>query len=213
MSGNEAIESKLNSIEEAILDIRQGKVVIVIDDENRENEGDFIAAAQFATPDLVNFLITNGRGLVCVLITEARSQDLQLPLMVPERNALEDTKFTITVDFLDSNSKTGVSTSDRSNTIQALANPAIKADQFSRPGHIFPIIASHGGVLTRPGHTEAAVDLARLAGCGDTGVLSEILNADGSMARLPQLLEIAAKFDLKIISIADLIKYRVEKGI
>jgi 3,4-dihydroxy 2-butanone 4-phosphate synthase / GTP cyclohydrolase II len=208
MSGNEANEPKLNTIEEAILDIRLGKLVIVVDDEHRENEGDFIAAAEHATPELINFIATHGRGLICVLLTASRCKELELPLMVPERNELEDTKFTITVDAIVSNFSTGVSVQDRSRTVQALANPIKVSTDFSRPGHIFPLIAMDGGVLVRPGHTEAAVDLARLAGCQPSGVLSEILNEDGSMARLPQLLEISKKLGIKIISIEDLIEYR-----
>jgi 3,4-dihydroxy 2-butanone 4-phosphate synthase / GTP cyclohydrolase II len=208
MFGNEVNEPKLNTIEEAILDISQGKLVIVVDDENRENEGDFIAAAEYATPDLINFMTKHGRGLICAPLTEARCDELKLPLMVPEKNTLEDTKFTISTDVIESNCTTGVSTQDRSKSIQALANPKKTAVDFSRPGHIFPLIAKNGGVLIRPGHTEAAIDLARLAGCQPAGVLIEILNEDGSMARLPQLIEVSKKLGVKIISIEDLIAYR-----
>lgn len=213
MSGIEANEYKLNTIEEAILDIKQGKIVIVVDDENRENEGDFIAAAEHVTPELINFMATYGHGLICTPLTESRCTELNLPLMVPAKNELGDTKFTVTVDFIGDGCTTGVSTYDRARTILALINTDTKPTDLDRPGHIFPLIAKNGGVLIRPGHTEAAVDLARLAGCYPAGVLAEILNEDGTMARLPDLILVAERLGLKIISIEDLIKYRVENNL
>lgn len=203
--------SKLNTIEEAIEDIKKGKVVIVVDDEDRENEGDFVTAARNATPEVINFMVTHGRGLVCAPLTEERSRELDLGLMVGENTAAYETNFTVSIDLKGYGCTTGISASDRSKTIKAMINPAIKAEEFGRPGHIFPLIAKDGGVLRRAGHTEATVDLARLAGMEPVGVLVEILKEDGEMARLPDLFEVARKFDLKIISIEDLIEYRLEK--
>ncbi len=201
----------LNTIEEALADIRLGKVVIVVDDEDRENEGDFITAARNATPELINFLTKEGRGLVCASLTEERCNELNLNLMVTDNTALHQTPFTVPVDLIGYGCTTGISVQDRSKTVQALINPAIRPSEFARPGHIFPLRAREGGVLRRAGHTEATVDLARLAGFEPAGVLVEILKDDGTMARLPELKEIAKKFDLKIISIEDLIKYRLEQ--
>lgn len=203
--------SKFNTIEEAIEDIKNGKIVIVVDDEDRENEGDFVTAARNATPEVINFMVTHGRGLVCAPLTEARSRELDLGLMVGQNTAVYETNFTISIDLKGYGCTTGISASDRSKTIQAMINPDIKSEEFGRPGHIFPLIAKDGGVLRRAGHTEATVDLARLAGLEPVGVLVEILKEDGEMARLPDLFEVARKFDLKIISIEDLIEYRLEK--
>ncbi len=200
----------LNSIEEAIAEIQAGKVVIVVDDEDRENEGDFLTAARNATPDVVNFMATHGRGLICAPLTQERCKELELDLMVQHNSATYETPFTISVDLNGHGCSTGISTSDRSKTILALIDETIQADDLGRPGHIFPLRAKDGGVLRRAGHTEAAVDLARLAGFEPAGVIVEILNEDGTMARLPQLIEIAQKFDLKIVSIADLIDYRIK---
>jgi len=202
---------RLNTVEEAINDIKLGKVVIVVDDEDRENEGDFITAARNATPEIVNFMATHGRGLVCVPLTEERCRELDLNLMVGNNTAVYETNFTVSVDLQGYGCTTGISASDRSKTIKALINPHIKAEEFGRPGHIFPLIAKDGGVLRRAGHTEAAVDLARLAGFEPAGVLVEILKEDGEMARLPDLIQVASHFDLKIISIKDLIEYRLTK--
>lgn len=202
---------RLNTIEEAIEDIKLGKVVIVVDDEDRENEGDFITAARNATPEIINFMATHGRGLVCVPLTEDRCKELNLNLMVGNNTAVYETNFTVSVDLQGYGCTTGISASDRSKTIKALVNPAIKPEEFGRPGHIFPLIAKDGGVLRRAGHTEAAVDLARLAGFEPAGVLVEILKADGEMARLPDLMQVAENFGLKIISIKDLIEYRLTK--
>lgn len=201
----------LNSIEEALDDIRKGKVVIVVDDEDRENEGDFITAARNATPEVINFMIKEGRGLVCAPLTEDRCDELGLGLMVQDNTALHQTPFTVSIDLLGHGCTTGISAQDRSKTVLALIDPAIKPSEFARPGHIFPLRARSGGVIRRSGHTEATVDLARLAGFEPAGVLVEILKDDGTMARLPELKEIAKKFDLKVISIEDLIKYRIEK--
>jgi 3,4-dihydroxy 2-butanone 4-phosphate synthase/GTP cyclohydrolase II len=201
---------KLNSIEEAIAEIQAGKVVIVVDDEDRENEGDFLTAARNATPDVVNFMATHGRGLICAPLTQERCKALDLDLMVQHNSATYETPFTISVDLNGHGCSTGISTSDRSKTILALIDETIQSEDLGRPGHIFPLRAKDGGVLRRAGHTEAAVDLARLAGFEPAGVIVEILNEDGTMARLPQLIEIALKFDLKIISIADLIDYRIK---
>ncbi|MFM7668447.1 MAG: bifunctional 3,4-dihydroxy-2-butanone-4-phosphate synthase/GTP cyclohydrolase II [Bacteroidota bacterium] len=203
-------EFKLNSIEEAIADIQAGKVVIVVDDEDRENEGDFLTAARNATPDVVNFMATHGRGLICAPLTEKRCEELGLNLMVQQNSATYETPFTVSVDLIGHGCTTGISTSDRSKTILALIDPEIDANELGKPGHIFPLRAKDGGVLRRAGHTEAAVDLSRLAGFEPAGVIVEILNEDGTMARLPQLIEIAKKFDLKIVSIADLIEYRIK---
>ncbi|NJL14390.1 MAG: bifunctional 3,4-dihydroxy-2-butanone-4-phosphate synthase/GTP cyclohydrolase II [Microscillaceae bacterium] len=201
---------QLDTIEEAIEDIRQGKVIIVVDDENRENEGDFICAAECITPEIVNFMAKEGRGLICVPMTEARCQELDLDLMVGNNTALHATPFTVSVDLLGHGCTTGISVHDRAKTIQALADPATRPDELGRPGHIFPLKARQGGVLRRTGHTEAAVDFARLAGFKPVGVLVEILNEDGSMARLPDLREVADKFGLKLVTIEDLISYRLK---
>ncbi len=200
----------LDSIESAIEDIRLGKLVIVVDDEDRENEGDFITAARNATPEIINFMSKEGRGLICAPITEERADELLLDLMVNNNTALHETPFTVSVDLNGYGCTTGISAHDRSKTVQALINPSIKPEEFGRPGHIFPLRARKGGVLRRTGHTEATVDLARLAGFEPAGVLVEIMNEDGSMSRLPELMEIAKKFDLKIISIKDLIEYRLK---
>ncbi len=204
-------EFKLNTIEEAIEDIRNGKVIIVVDDEDRENEGDFITAARNATPEVINFMATHGRGLICAPLTEERAHELKLDMMVPSNTSLHETPFTVSVDLLGHGCTTGISTSDRSKTIKALIDPTIKPSEFGRPGHIFPLKSKPGGVLRRTGHTEATVDISVLAGFEPCGVLVEILNEDGTMARLPQLVKIAEKFDLKIISIEDLISYRLAK--
>ncbi|MCA6436435.1 MAG: bifunctional 3,4-dihydroxy-2-butanone-4-phosphate synthase/GTP cyclohydrolase II [Bacteroidetes bacterium] len=202
---------KLNTIDEALADLKNGKVIIVVDDEDRENEGDFITTAANATPEVVNFMATHGRGLICTAITEEKAKELQLDMMVPANTALHQTAFTVSIDLLGHGCTTGISASDRSKTIKALIDSNFKASDFGRPGHIFPLIAKEGGVLRRTGHTEATVDLARLAGSEPCGALVEIMNEDGSMARLPDLVKIAQKFDLKIISIEDLITYRLSK--
>lgn len=199
----------LHTIEEAIFEIQQGRVVIVVDDEDRENEGDFLTAARNATPELINFMATHGRGLICAPISEDRCDQLGLELMVRNNSAAYETPFTISVDLVGHGCTTGISASDRSKTILAMIDPKISPEELGKPGHIFPLRARKGGVLRRAGHTEAAIDLSRLAGFEEAGVIVEILNEDGTMARLPQLLEIAKKFDLKIVSIADLIKYRI----
>lgn len=204
------MEFKLNTIEEALEDLKQGKVIIVVDDEDRENEGDFVATAENATPEIINFMVTHGRGLVCAPLTEQRCQELNLGLMVNENTAVYETNFTVSVDLQGYGCTTGISASDRSKTIKALINPAIKPEEFGRPGHIFPLIAKNGGVLRRAGHTEATVDLARLAGFQPAGVLVEILKEDGEMARLPDLMEVAKRFNLSIVSIKDLIEYRLQ---
>ena len=200
----------LDSIESAIADMRLGKMVIVVDDEDRENEGDFIVAARFATPEVINFMSKHGRGLICAPLLEDRCTELGLELMVNNNTALHETAFTVSVDLLGHGCTTGISASDRSKTILSLIDPATTPEDLGRPGHIFPLRAKKGGVLRRAGHTEATIDLARLAGCEPAGVLVEIMNEDGSMARLPELLEIAKKFDLKIVSIKDLIEYRLK---
>jgi 3,4-dihydroxy 2-butanone 4-phosphate synthase/GTP cyclohydrolase II len=201
---------KLNTIEEAIDDIRKGRVVIVVDDEDRENEGDFLTAARNATPEVINFMATYGRGLICAPITEERCNELGLDLMVRDNTALHETPFTVSVDVKGRGTTTGISAWDRSQTMLALIDPDTRPEDLARPGHIFPLKARKGGVLRRTGHTEAAVDLARLAGFEPAGCIVEILNEDGSMARLPQLLEIAARFDLKVVSIEDLVAYRMD---
>ena len=203
-------KTKLNSIEDAINDIRLGKVVVVVDDENRENEGDFIAAAEKVTPEMINFMALHGRGLICAPLTETRCDELGLNMMVQNNTVLHNTQFTVSVDLIGNGCTTGISTSDRSKTIKSLVDPNTKPHDLGRPGHIFPLKAKNGGVLRRTGHTEAAVDLARLAGLEPAGILVEILNDDGSMARLPELRIVAKKFDLKIISIEDLVAYRME---
>ena len=200
----------LDTIESAIDDIKKGKLVIVVDDEDRENEGDFIAAASKVTPEVINFMSKFGRGLICVPLLEDRCEELQLPLIVNNNTALHETAFTVSVDLLGHGCTTGISAHDRARTIQALIDPATKPTDLGRPGHIFPLKAKRGGVLRRAGHTEAAIDLARLAGLYPAGVLVEIMNEDGSMARLPELEVIAKKFDLKLISIKDLIEYRLK---
>lgn len=203
-------EIKLNTIDEAIKDIQDGKVIIVVDDENRENEGDFLTAARNSTPEIINFMATHGRGLICTPITEERCEELGLELMVKNNNSHYETPFTVSVDLVGHGCTTGISASDRDKTVKALINPEIKPNELGKPGHIFPLRARAGGVLKRAGHTEAAVDLARMAGFEPAGLIVEILNEDGTMARLPQLMEIAKKFDLKIISIEDLIAYRLK---
>lgn len=200
-----------DSIESAIEDIKAGKIVIVVDDEDRENEGDFICASRAITPDVVNFMVKYGRGLVCVALLEERCEALGLELMVNNNTALHETAFTVSVDLLGHGCTTGISAQDRAKTILALINPETKPEELGKPGHIFPLRAKKGGVLRRAGHTEAAVDLSRLAGLEPSGVLVEIMNEDGSMARLPDLMEIAKKFEFKIISIKDLIEYRIKR--
>lgn len=202
--------SGLNTIHEAIEDIRSGKVVIVVDDENRENEGDFITAARNSSPEMVNFMATHGRGLICVALTEERCNELELEMMVQKNTSSHDTAFTVSIDLIGHGCTTGISATDRSKTILSLIDQNIKPGDLARPGHIFPLKAVNGGVLRRTGHTEAAVDLARLAGFEPAGTLVEIMNEDGSMARLPELLEISRRTGIKIISIEDLIKYRLE---
>ena len=201
---------KLNTIEEAIEDIRQGKIIIVVDDENRENEGDFIAAAEMVTPEMINFMATHGRGLICAPLTEERCNEIDLAMMVENNTVLHHTQFTVSVDLIGHGCTTGISVQDRAKTIKALVDPETKPSDLGRPGHIFPLRAKSGGVLRRTGHTEAAIDLARLAGLDPAGILVEILNDDGTMARLPQLMKVAHKFDLKLISIEDLVAYRME---
>ncbi len=200
-----------DTIESAIEDIKQGKVIIIVDDEDRENEGDFVCAAECITPEIINFMATHGRGLICTPITEERAKELELTMMVDKNTDLHGTAFTISVDYKLEGCTTGISTYDRATGIKALLNKDTKPEHFARPGHIFPLIAKKGGVLRRTGHTEAAVDLAQMAGLEPAGVLVEILNQDGTMARLPQLKEIAKKFDLKIISIKDIVAYRVQR--
>ena len=200
----------LDSIEAALDDIRNGKMVIVVDDEDRENEGDFVVAARFATPEVINFMAKHGRGLICVALTDQRCRELGLEPMVSTNTSLHETAFTVSVDLIGQGTTTGISASDRSKTIQALVDPRTQPSDLARPGHIFPLRAKNGGVLRRTGHTEATIDLARLAGFESAGVLVEIMNEDGTMARLPQLQEIAAQFSLKIISIKDLIEYRMK---
>ena len=199
-----------NTIEDAIQDIKAGKVVIVIDDENRENEGDFVAAAEMATPEMINFMATHGKGLICTPLLESRCEELGLELMIGKNTAAYETPFTISVDLMGHGCTTGISASDRAKTVKALVDPNINPDELGKPGHIFPLKARKGGVLRRAGHTEAAVDLARLAGLEPAGVIVEILNEDGSMARTPELHKIAEKFDLKFITIKDLIEYRIK---
>lgn len=201
---------KLNTIEEAIEDIRLGKVVIVVDDEDRENEGDFIAAAEKVTPEMINFMATHGRGLICAPLTEARCDELDLHPMVTNNTVLHQTAFTVSIDLIGHGCTTGISVHDRAKTIKSLVDPDTKPHDLGRPGHIFPLRAKEGGVLRRTGHTEASIDLARLAGLKPAGILVEILNEDGSMARLPHLVEVAKKFDLKLISIEALVAYRMQ---
>lgn len=200
----------LNTIEEAIEDIRQGKVIIVVDDENRENEGDFLAAAETITPEMINFMATHGRGLICTPLTEQRCKELDLNMMVRNNTDPMETAFTVSVDLKGNGVTTGISASDRSKTVKSLVDKNTKPFDLARPGHIFPLVAKEGGVLRRTGHTEAAIDFARLAGFEPAGCIVEIMNEDGTMARLPQLADVAKKFDLKIVSIEDLVAYRME---
>ena len=201
----------LDKIQDAIDDIKKGKLVIVVDDEDRENEGDFITSAKNVTPEIINFMSKHGRGLICMPVSEKRCDELQLDLMVNKKTALHATPFTVSVDLLGHGCTTGISAHDRAKTVQAIIDPKTKPEDLGRPGHIFPLRAKNGGVLRRSGHTEATIDLARFAGHGDAGVLVEIMNEDGTMARLPQLREIADKHNLKLVSIKDLIAYRLEK--
>jgi 3,4-dihydroxy 2-butanone 4-phosphate synthase/GTP cyclohydrolase II len=200
---------QLNTIEEAIADIKAGKIIIVVDDEDRENEGDFICAAELVTPEMINFMATYGRGLICTPIEERRADELNLKPMVPENTALHETAFTVSIDLLGHGCSTGISAYDRSTGIRWMTNPNAVGEDYARPGHIFPLRAKTGGVLRRTGHTEAAIDFSRLAGLYPAGVLVEILNEDGTMARLPQLMEIAEKHNMKIVSIDDLVAYRM----
>ena len=204
------MKTKLNTVAEAIEDIKKGKLIIVVDDEDRENEGDFVGAARKVTPQMINFMATHGRGLICMPMSEALCEKLDLPLMVQKNSSNHETAFTVSVDLLGDGCTTGISAHDRAKTVLHLVNKNAKPDDFAKPGHIFPLIAKSGGVLRRAGHTEATVDLARMAGFEEAGVLVEVMNADGSMARLPQLLQIAKKHGLKIISIKDLIQYRMQ---
>tara|TARA_R110002051_G_scaffold24435_9_gene60672 strand:+ start:2647 stop:3792 length:1146 start_codon:yes stop_codon:yes gene_type:complete len=201
---------ELNTIQEAIEDIKNGKVIIVVDDEDRENEGDFLAASEMVTPEMINFMATHGRGLICTPITEDRCKELKLDMMVGTNSDPMETAFTVSVDLKGNGVTTGISASDRAKTIQALINPETRPWDLTRPGHIFPLKAKEGGVLRRTGHTEAAIDFARLAGFAPSGVIVEIMNEDGTMARLPQLLQVAKTFDIKIVSIADLVAYRMQ---
>lgn len=201
---------KLDSIKEAIDDIRAGKVIIVVDDEDRENEGDFLAAAEKVTPEMINFMATHGRGLICAPLTEKRCEDLNLEMMVGNNTDPMETAFTISVDLKGNGVTTGISAADRAKTIRSLIDPDTKPKDLGRPGHIFPLVAKEGGVLRRTGHTEAAIDFARLAGFHPAGVIVEIMNEDGTMARLPQLVEVAKRFDLKLVSIEDLVAYRMQ---
>ncbi len=203
-------EIELSSIQEAIDDIRAGKVVIVVDDEDRENEGDFVAAAETVSPEMINFMAKNGRGLICTPLTEKRCENLKLDMMVGNNTDPMETAFTISVDLRGNGVTTGISASDRAKTIKALCDDDATAYDFNKPGHIFPLKAKEGGVLRRTGHTEAAIDLARLAGLKPAGVIVEIMNEDGSMARLPDLYDVAKKFDLKLVSIEDLVSYRMQ---
>ena len=200
----------LNTIEEAIKDIKAGKIIIVVDDEDRENEGDFLAAAEMATPEMINFMATYGRGLICAPLIEDRCEELDLELMVGKNTAEYETPFTVSVDLIGNGCTTGISAKDRSKTIQALVNPNTRPEELGKPGHIFPLKARKGGVLRRAGHTEAAIDFARLAGMYPAGVIVEIMNEDGTMARMPELKKIAKKHDLKIVTIKDLIEYRIQ---
>jgi len=204
------MEFQLNTIEEAIKAIQNGEVIIVVDDEDRENEGDFLTAARNATPEVINFMATHGRGLICAPLVEDRCDELGLELMVRSNSAAYETPFTVSVDLIGHGCTTGISATDRAKTVLALIDPAIKPEELGKPGHIFPLRAKKDGVLRRAGHTEAATDFSRLAGFEPAGLIVEILNEDGTMARLPQLIEIAKRFDLKIVSIADLIEYRIK---
>lgn len=202
---------KLDTIEEAIEEIKNGKVIVVVDDEDRENEGDFVCAAECVTPEIVNFMATHGRGLICAPLIEDRCDELGLDLMVGKNTATFETPFTVSVDLIGHGCSTGISAHDRFKTIRALVDPDIKPEELGKPGHIFPLRARRGGVLRRAGHTEAAIDLARLAGFKPAGVLVEIMNEDGTMARLPDLVKVAKRFNLKLVSIKDLIEYRIRK--
>jgi len=213
MSGNQQKETsnfQLDKIEDAIIDIREGKILIVVDDEDRENEGDFICAAEIVTPEIINFMATHGRGLICAPLDERRVEELELNMMVSNNTALHETAFTVSIDLMGYDCSTGISAYDRATGIKKLTDSSIVAKDYARPGHIFPLKARQGGVLRRTGHTEAAIDLARLAGFYPAGVLVEILNPDGTMARLPELFEIAKRFDLKIVAIRDLVAYRLK---
>lgn len=201
---------KLDRIEDAIDDIRQGKLIIVVDDEDRENEGDMICASECTTPEIINFMAKEGRGLICISLSEERCEELKLDMMVGKNTSSHETAFTVSVDLLGNGCTTGISASDRSKTVQALVDPKTKPEELGRPGHIFPLKAKTGGVLRRTGHTEASMDFARLAGFKPSGVLVEVLNEDGTMARLPELRQIADKFNMKLVSIKDLIAYRLE---
>ena len=201
---------ELNTIKDAIQDIKNGKIIIVVDDENRENEGDFLAAAEMVTPDMINFMATHGRGLICAPLTELRCKELELGMMVSNNTDPMETAFTVSVDLRGKGVTTGISASDRSATVKALIDNDTKSFDLARPGHIFPLKAKEGGVLRRTGHTEAAIDFARLANLKPAGLIVEIMNEDGSMARLPQLIDVAKKFDIKIVSIEDLVAYRME---
>ncbi|CAL67151.1 3,4-dihydroxy-2-butanone-4-phosphate synthase [Christiangramia forsetii] len=207
---NNQYSIKLDTIQEAIDDIRAGKVIIVVDDIDRENEGDFLAAAEKVTPEMINFMATHGRGLICSPLTEARCNELKLDMMVGNNTDPMETAFTISIDLRGKGVTTGISAADRAKTVEALIDPEIKPQDLNRPGHIFPLKAKEGGVLRRTGHTEAAIDFARLAGFQPAGVIVEIMNEDGTMARLPQLMEVAKKFDLKVVSIEDLVAYRMQ---
>jgi len=211
MSGNQQgeIRIKLNTIEEALESIRNGKIIIVVDDEDRENEGDFICAAELVTPEYVNFMATHGKGLICAALTEERCTELDLPMMVISNTSIHSTAFTVSVDLLGHGTTTGISASDRAKTLRSLVDPITRPDDLARPGHIFPLKSKRQGVLRRAGHTEAAVDLAKLADLKPGGVLVEIMNGDGTMARLPELVRMANEFNLNIISIKDLIAYRL----
>jgi len=201
---------KLDKIEDAISAIKKGEIIIVVDDENRENEGDFLAAAEKVTPEMINFMATHGRGLICAPLTETRCKELELGMMVNNNTDPMETAFTVSIDLRGKGVTTGISAADRALTIKALIEKGTKPFDLARPGHIFPLKAKEGGVLRRTGHTEAAIDFARLAGLQPAGVIVEIMNEDGTMARLPQLLEVAKKFDIKIVSIEDLVAYRME---
>lgn len=210
MTKNTTSELKLNTIKDAIEDIKNGKVIIVVDDANRENEGDFVAAADKVTPEMINFMATEGRGLICAPLTENRCKELELDMMVRNNTDHMETAFTVSVDLRGNGVTTGISASDRSKTVKSLIKPTLKPFELARPGHIFPLVAKEGGVLRRTGHTEAAIDFARLAGLEPAGVIVEIMNDDGTMARLPELIKIAKKLDLKIVSIEDLVAYRMQ---
>ncbi|WP_394466816.1 3,4-dihydroxy-2-butanone-4-phosphate synthase [Mariniflexile sp. HNIBRBA6329] len=210
MTQNTNTEIKLDTIHDAIEAIRNGEVIIVVDDENRENEGDFVAAADKVTPEMINFMATKGRGLICAPLTETRCKELELGMMVRNNTDHMETAFTVSVDLRGQGVSTGISASDRAKTVKALTDPNIKSFDLARPGHIFPLVAKEGGVLRRTGHTEAAIDFARLAGLKPAGVIVEIMNEDGTMARLPELMKVAKKLNMKIVSIEDLVAYRMQ---